>query len=158
MILDAPLMVKVYGRPAPKGSLRVVGRGERAHVIEDNANTTAWRDLIRRAGRAWYTAGKLNEPIDGPVAVECTITLDRPESVTPTSRPWPSKKSPGHGDMDNLARLILDGLEDAAVYGNDAQVVDGRPEGVPRHPHALDALDRPGAIVRLYPVPADAPD
>lgn len=160
MILDKPLMVKVYGRPAPKGSLRVVGRGPHAQVIEDNANTTAWRAMIKRAGRAWYSAGKLTEPIDGPVAVDCTITLDRPLSVTATSRPWPSKRSPGHGDVDKLARLILDGLEDAGVYADDAQVVELTARkvypdtpGIPPE----DRLDRPGAVIHVYPV-ADDPD
>lgn len=151
-------MVKVYGRPAPKGSLRIVGRGAKAHVIEDNAATAAWREVIRRAGRAWYRAGKITDPITGPLICEVTITLDRPESVTPGSRPYPSKQSPGHGDVDKLARLILDGLEDAEVYGNDAQVVELTARKVyPDTPHALDALDRPGAVIRLYPV-ADAPD
>lgn len=153
MILVGQLMVKVYGRPAPKGSLRVVGRGKYRNVIEDNPATEAWRALVARAGRAWYTAGKLTEPIEGPVVAYLTITLDRPGTVTATSRPWPTKRSPGHGDVDKLARAILDGLQDAKVYDDDAQVVEliAR-KAYPDTPGMRDVLDRPGAVIRLYPV------
>lgn len=142
-------MVLVYGRPAPKGSLRVVGRGKHRNVIEDNPNVDAWRALIARAGRAW----KLDEPIDGPLIAEMTITLDRPTTVTPGSRPWPSKRSPGHGDIDKLARAVLDGLQDAGVFTDDAQVVELIARKVyPDTPGIADVLKRPGAAIRLYPI------
>ena len=149
MILDRPLMVKVYGTPAPKGSLRPVGRGPHRALIEDNPASEPWRALIARAGRAWH----LSEPLDGPLAATITVTLARPQTVTIKARPWPSKQSPGHGDIDKLARLILDGLQDAKVYGNDAQVVELTiVKAYPDTPNVPNILDRPGAVIRLDPI------
>jgi Holliday junction resolvase RusA-like endonuclease len=147
VILDRQLVVKIHGKPAPKGSLRSYGQGR---IVEDNPNTTAWRALIAKAGRAWH----LEEPIDGPVIVEVTTTLQRPTTIKPQKRPWPSCQSPGHGDVDKLARTILDGLQDAHVFHNDAQVVQLITRKVyPDTPGAeyCDALEGPGAIIRIYP-------
>jgi len=149
------IAVKVYGRPAPKGSLRVVGRGPNRNVIEDNPDTEAWRALVARAGRAWYRAGLLDAPIVDPVALFVTVTLERPTTVSQRSRPWPHKRSPGHGDADKLARTILDGLQDAKVYADDAQVVELTiVKAYPDTPGVRDRLDRPGAWIRLLTIAA----
>jgi Holliday junction resolvase RusA-like endonuclease len=146
MILTRQLVVKVYGTPAPQGSLRPVGKTKRL-LINDNPRTDAWRAMICKAGRAF----KLDEPIDGPVIVEVTTTLTRPTTITPAKRPWPSQQSPFHGDVDKLGRVILDGLQDAGVVHNDAQVVQLITTKVyPDTPHADDTLERPGAVIRIY--------
>jgi crossover junction endodeoxyribonuclease RusA len=150
MRLDRTLMVKVHGRPAPKGSLRPVGKNRRI-LKDDNPNTEQWRRHIAAAGRAW----RLSEPLDGPLGLEVTITLARPASIKPSRRPWPHLRSPGHGDIDKLARTILDGLQDAGVFHDDAQVCElvarkGYPDT-----DTPDLLDRPGAVITIYPISLD---
>lgn len=145
MLLDRQLAIKVYGRPAPKGSLRSVGQGR---MVDDNPATSAWRKQIIRAGHAW----QLPEPLDGPLILEATITLERPATVKPKKRPWPHIRSPGHGDIDKLARTILDGLQDAQVLTDDAQIVQLVITKVyPDTPGAVDQLHRPGATIRILP-------
>ncbi len=75
--------VRVYGLPAPKGSLKCIGaRGKQRHVlIEDNTNIKPWRELVEKAGRALPVSG-----LEGPVGVEVTLTLPRPKSHYGTGR------------------------------------------------------------------------
>ena len=139
--------VKIYGAPAPKGSLKCVGRGNRHQLVEDNQRGKPWRELVKAGGQALG----LVSPLTGPIGIECTFTVELPASVKPAKRLWPWKKSAGiGGDVDKLARLVLDGLEDAAVLGNDAQVVDLH--AVKAYPHTpiADVLDQPGAVLRVW--------
>ena len=77
----------------------------------------------------------------GPVSVELTVTLDRPATVTPAARRWPWKSSPNHGDVDKLARAVMDGLAEGLAYANDAQVCELHVRKV--YPDTLDALVEP---------------
>lgn len=96
--------VKIIGQPAPKGSMvpfidsRAPGhtRAEiialirrynlRAMLKEDNAPAQKkWRALVRDA--AAKLCGLAEDQLaDGPVAVDLTITLDKPASVHPDAR------------------------------------------------------------------------
>lgn len=144
--------VTVYGQPAPKGSLKCIGRGGHHQLVEDNARTKPWRELVKTAGLE--LAKHNGHRLEGALALMVTFTLERPASVTPAKRTWPHKRSKGSGDVDKLARTLLDGLEDANVFHDDAQVcslltVKCYPDsGIP------DGLDRPGAVIRLYPMEA----
>lgn len=143
------MMITAYGDPAPKGSLKCVGRNGRHQLIEDNPKTKAWRERIAAAGRL---AAARHGQIDGPIIVDATFTIERPASVPASKRPWPVTRSAG--DVDKLLRLILDGLDDGGLYGDDAQIVTATackcyPDtvGVP------DRLDRPGVIIRIEGIP-----
>lgn len=161
MELDREHVLVVYGPPAPKGSLKCVGRGTRHQLVENSPRTGPWRDRVVAGSRRLTVSG-----ISGPVGVEVTLTVDRPTShyrvggelsAEGLRRPYPHKRSQGiGGDVDKLARVILDALEDAGTLADDSQVV----ELVARktfHDGAgvlPDALDRPGARIRLYPLEA----
>lgn len=139
--------VKVYGDPAPKGSLKCVGRNGRHQLVEDTARTKPWRELVKQAGQALPLPG----PLSGPVGVEATFTVQRPASVKPESRLWPWKRSSGiGGDSDKLARTLLDGLQDAHVFADDAQVCDLRAVKAYPHTPVPDVLERPGAVIRVW--------
>lgn len=145
--------VKVYGHPAPKGSLKCIGGNGRHQLIEDNKNTKPWRERLHAAGPHLKLDG---QPWDGPVGVTLTFTLDRPNTIKPGARPWPAKRSPGHGDVDKLARTVLDALEDAGVFTNDAQVcVLTTTKCYPDTPDVLDQLDHPGVLIRVYAITGD---
>lgn len=150
--------VRVYGSPAPKGSLKCIGaRGKKRHVlIEDNVRTKPWRELIERAGRALPVSG-----LEGPIGVEVTLTIERPKSHYGTGRNatvlkdssplWPISHQAG--DTDKLGRTVLDGLQDAELFTDDCLVVEltGR-KVYPDTPGAPDRLQRPGAVIRIYPI------
>lgn len=154
-------VITIPGRPAPKGSLKCIGRrGQRAHVlIEDNEHTAPWRSTV--AG--WLTKrGPSAAPLPGqPLGVECTLTLDRPKHHYGTGRnagtvkPRYADAYPvGHntGDLDKLVRLILDAMQDADVLPDDSQVCELVTRKAFTQPE-LDALDRlpyPGVRLRLY--------
>ena len=95
---------------------------------------------------------------DGPAGTPL-LTLPRPAAHFRTGRfahllrddapGWPIGR--GTGDSDKYARAINDALTDAAVWIDDAQAV----ETVCRKVYVdsgLDALDTPGAVIRLWSV------
>lgn len=108
--------VFVPGRPRPKGSMRCTGRNH--HMVEDNDDSKPWRKLMAQA-----------------------LTVDRDRRVEPgvPRSPWGGDvdvsivaffpaDGPTPGDVDKLARNVLDALQDAAggspaVLANDSQVV-----------------------------------
>jgi hypothetical protein len=138
----------VLGLPVPKGSLKCVGRRGHHLIVNDDVATIVWQTLVTKAATATWG---LEPPMLGPVAVEVVLTLTRPRSVKPADRPWPSLKSPHHGDIDKLARTVLDALT-GVVVKDDAQVVELTATKVyPDTPH-LDRLTEPGAVVRVIPV------
>lgn len=157
MILTVDVGTRIGGTPAPKGSLRCVSRharGWHSNLQEDNHATAPWRGLVCRAARR-ITAQTGVTGIVGPIGVDITVTLPLPASVRPEKRTWPYVKGKGAGDVDKLARTILDGLQDAGLYADDAQVVELTVRKCyPHTPGVPDRLDRPGATIRIYPIGA----
>lgn len=160
---------KVYGDPQPKGSMKCIGaRGTRGHqLIEDNKDSGPWMDKIRHMALGPALGGVVGESAaeHQAVMVEITSTLPRPKSHYGTGRnehtvkdsapEWPTKH--GTGDVDKLARLVLDGLETSGTLLNDAQVVEVRtykcyPGSTAALARGYDVLDRPGVVVRVRPV------
>lgn len=160
--LDRELVLTIYGEPAPKGSMKCVGgRGRKRHqLVENSPRTGPWRERVARGAKRLPVS-----QLTGPVGIEVTLTVSRPAAHYRANRrgltalgrrtPYPSRRSQGlGGDVDKLARTILDALEDADVLTDDAQVV----ELVTRKTYAEgtgtlpDALTYPGARIRLYPI------
>ncbi|MFT4295626.1 MAG: RusA family crossover junction endodeoxyribonuclease [Micropruina sp.] len=141
--------VKVYGLPAPKGSLHCVGRractkcgAPVAHQLVEDDSTgkgKTWRAVLETAGVALKKAH--GGTITGPVSVDVTFVLPAPKTM-PKGRLWPSVKP----DVDKLARMLLDALTSSHVITDDARVV----ELTARKCYPCDAcLPRPGAIVAI---------
>lgn len=125
----------VYGRPAPKGSLRALGAGR---ATESNPNVVPWRAAI--------TAAALAQPVrnlDGALWVVITLTVPKPKTskdIGPITR--------ASGDVDKHLRCVLDALQDATVIVDDARVVLAT-VGKVWPGQALDALDSPGAVITV---------
>jgi Holliday junction resolvase RusA-like endonuclease len=138
--------VRVYGAPVPQGSMTCVGHGGFHNVQPSNKDALkTWRALVEKAGRALPVTGLV-----GPLGVEVTFTVERPASVPLRKRAWPAVKK---ADVDKLARAVLDGLTESKVYGDDSQVVElTARKTYPDTPGATDRLDRPGCVIRLYPI------
>ena len=160
-------VVTIPGRPATKGSLKCVGRrGKRAHVlVEDHATSDPWRRTVV----GWLTRKGPSTPArpGQPLGVEVTLTLPRPQAHFRTKGGKPSGElKPQHvdaypvghntGDVDKLARLILDAMQDADLMPDDAAVCELTTRKAYTQPiDAPDALDRlpyPGVRLRLYPL------
>lgn len=164
MPLTREIALTVWGDPAPKGSLKCIGGKGRHQLVEDSDRSTPWRARVADGGRRVVLAG--HRAGSDPVGLEITSTITRPKSHYGTGRNagtlkgsaplYPSRRASQGvgGDVDKLARLVLDALEDAGVYDDDSQVV----ELVTRKTYAdgpgvlPDALPRPGVRVRLYPL------
>lgn len=128
----------VYGRPAPKGSMRALGPGR---MIEGNANVAPWRAAICAEALAQPVRG-----MDGPLYVRVTLTVPKPKSTRDSA---PITRS--SGDVDKHLRCVLDALQDADLIADDARVVSALVEKV-WPGTALDALDQPGAVIMVYQV------
>lgn len=126
-MINEPVSLVVVGDPAPKGSLKCVGRNGRHQLVEANPRTRAWRKRVAEA------AAVLGQHADHwqPLVVRVEFWLERPASHFRTGRnqhllreaapPFPV--SHVCGDTDKLLRLILDALQDAQLLHDDAQVV-----------------------------------
>jgi crossover junction endodeoxyribonuclease RusA len=115
------LAFQVFGDPVPQGSKRAFVVKNRAVVVDDNkATLRSWRSAVIDAARAELHSDPLDgslvaAPELGPVRVTLMFFLrqpKRPKAKLPITKP----------DSDKLARAILDGMTDAGVFRDDAQV------------------------------------
>lgn len=173
-----PPRIQIHGDPAPQGSMTCVakhiaynGRGAGYQNLQpSNAKALKrWRAAVCRAGHIYLAhihegSALPPQPHNGPLLVTATFTLARPATVPLSARQWPHSKSPGHGDVDKLSRALLDGLADAGVYRNDAQIVGLHAwKRYPDSPSVewidpRDHLAAPGVIWRLTPLEHEAPE
>ena len=104
----------VAGVPVPQGSKTAFVVGKRAVLTDANKDKLRpWRaEVTRVAGEAW--AGR--ESLAGAVSVEVRFVFERPKTV---KRDTPHVKP----DIDKLLRALFDGVTDAKVWVDDAQVV-----------------------------------
>lgn len=126
------LSVHVVGTPKAQGSKRafvVQGKDDakpRA-VVADSAKAPLkdWRGDVTAAVQAAMARRESTTawPVLGPLAVRLVFALPRPSSAPKDRRVWPSGRV---GDVDKLARAVLDSIEAAGVMKDDAQVVDLR--------------------------------
>ena len=138
-----PLVITAHGNPVPQGSKTRTRHGMRDDSSE---KLQPWRDTVH-----WAALRALDgEPAyEGPVVVEVTFTLRKPAAAPKTRTSWPVK--PRTGDLDKLQRAVFDALTDAAVWGDDAQVVEVTARKV--YPEeGVDALEHPGALIRVWQV------
>ncbi|MGP4092993.1 RusA family crossover junction endodeoxyribonuclease [Nonomuraea sp. KM90] len=150
----------VYGTPAGQGNLKGTRHGKLRHA--NGAELAEWRGKVRQA--AVLATGqherqpfgsqecvlcdrpaKVHAALLGPVRLEAVVTVARPKSV---SAAWPITRS--SSDWDHFARAIGDALTGVA-YADDSQVCDGR--AITTYPRIhSDALDQPGAVIKIWPI------
>lgn len=144
--------VKVTGLPAPKGSMKCIGkRGKVRHALIEDAGPSQreWRARVQLAGE--HLLPGIGETLDGPVSVEVTFTLPRPASAR--GRVWPHLKANGKtagGDLDKLVRLILDAFTDARVWTDDSRVVEITARKAYPDTPAPDLVASGGALIRIW--------
>jgi Holliday junction resolvase RusA-like endonuclease len=146
----------VYGTPATKGSMKAVpiGRGRHA-VVESHTTAKPWREAVKSAARdAMAELEGTGDPfatLSGPVEVDVVYSFRKPKSAPRRRRIWPITRS--SGDVDKLARNVLDALVDVGVMGDDSQVV--RLVGEKAYcGEAPSTTDVPSARIIVRPLPA----
>lgn len=111
----------VAGAAAPQGSKRALGRGV---MVESSKRVRPWRSDVRAAAEAAMNGA---EALDGPVLVHIFFRYTRPAghfrrngelSAEGLRRPFPYAR----GDVDKLARAVLDALTDV-VFTDDSRVI-----------------------------------
>lgn len=98
---------RVYGRPAPQGSKKSVGRGR---FVEASKYLPAWRSAVKLAAEE----NKPETLLSDAVTLEVVFYLEKPKTVTrelPTVAP----------DTDKLIRAIGDAMT-GTIYEDDAQI------------------------------------
>lgn len=120
----------VPGKPVPKGRPRF-GKGRTYTPAETRDYEALVRARVIDAKRS-FDMGDL-ECLEGPVAVSIRIYEDRepPFVVVAVSALGPKKSRTWRGDIDNVGKAILDGLQSfrlggkliPGLIGDDSQVV-----------------------------------
>lgn len=132
------IRIVIDGTAKTKGSLKSFGRGR---MVEDVIGSKAWRQTVAWGCRSQYRGPALN--IAAQVVFEIRVTP--PKRAPKTRITWPSTRS--SGDVDKLARNLLDALVDGGVLADDARVVDLH--GRKRH---CRPGEKPGAVILVRPM------
>lgn len=121
------LTIDVAGVPAPQGSKRgfVNRHTGRVVLVEQSAKVKPWRQDVKAA---CLDARGDRPSITGPVELTATFYMPRPKAhygtgknadrLKPNAPTYVDKKP----DQDKLLRSTLDGIGEAGVWGDDAQV------------------------------------
>lgn len=138
------LTINVIGTPAPQGSKRAFVVNGRAVMAESSKKVKPWRQDVKSAvddlASCGFVQGLDQLPLTGPLEVVVDFYLSRPgyhyrtgkhAGVLKDSAPAYVDKKP---DVDKLLRSTLDGLKEAGVYRDDAQVAIAT--GVKRYANA----------------------
>jgi len=116
------IYLNVPGIPVPQGSKRAFGN----RLVDANqAKLKPWRATITAIALENLGDGP---PLTGPAHVEVRFTFPRPKThyrtganahlLKDTAPEWHTVKP----DLDKLVRAVLDGLTDAQIFHDDAQV------------------------------------
>jgi Holliday junction resolvase RusA-like endonuclease len=109
--MSEQIMVQIMGHPRPQPRPRFVN----GRVISTaDANAKVWRAAVMNAANRLH--GMSSIPLKGPLQFSMAFV-------------FPTPKEDRHGkphtqvpDVDNLAKLILDAMQDAGVLENDSAV------------------------------------
>jgi Holliday junction resolvase RusA-like endonuclease len=159
----------IRGLPAPQGSKKFVGttKSGRGLMVESSKKVKPWRQDVKaeallargltngRRESGLLDPGGLNladrAPIDAPVRMVITFTLPKPTSAPKRKRTFPMRTP----DLSKLVRSTEDALTDAGIWADDARVIECNSAKV--YPNeGQDALDTPGAVIRIYELLPDA--
>jgi Holliday junction resolvase RusA-like endonuclease len=110
------LAMTVYGVPAPKGS-RTLGRRRDGSTFTRPASNRehAWVEAVARQA-TWLRSQPRRPLLEPPYAVALEFYLARPAH--------PAHGHPTRGDVDKLARAVLDGLVRGGLISDDRHVVE----------------------------------
>lgn len=142
------LTVTAYGLPAAQGSKAYKGHrtskttGRKVAVlVEQSKRVKPWRAVVTAAAKKAIAVG----PLAGPIRVDVIFTMKKPGNAPKRTRTYPAV-SP---DQDKVLRSTFDALTEARAWEDDGRVIEIHAVQCYPGEHP-DALDQPGAIIRLY--------
>ena len=142
---DPVVSFAVLGTPGPQGSKKHVGGGR---MVESSKKVKPWRKAVYEAARD-HTGGIDGfEALDGPLVADMVFTLEKGTTL-PKYLDWHFRVP----DLSKLARSTEDAVK-GVVWTDDARVSDYR--RLSKRwvgSDDPDALDEPGAVIRVWPVP-----
>ncbi|PVC80554.1 RusA family crossover junction endodeoxyribonuclease [Streptomyces sp. CS090A] len=154
------LTIVVHGRPAPQGSKKYAGHRLNAAsgrmsavLIEQSKRVKPWRALVTAATQEARVVSHIGPTpvhlpiLDGPLEAEIVFTVLKPASAPKRKRTWPTTRH--SGDVDKLIRSTFDGIADGGGVVDDSRIIRVTATKTFPNEHP-DALDQPGAIIRLY--------
>lgn len=155
---DPAVVLQVFGTPGPQGSkngfaVSKKGKGgQRVYtgkvaMTESSKKVKPWRDAVKAIAEA--TVLPEHRPLlDGPLVADLVLTLARPQ------RPKHPVYPITYPDLSKLARSTEDALTGVA-WADDARVIAYRRlDKVYVGSTDPDALPAPGALIRVWAVPA----
>lgn len=147
--------ITVYGTPGPQGSKAYKGHrtsrrtGRRVPLlVESSKKVKSWREAVVAAAQVEIVRTRGFTRLDGPLMAAMYFTLRRPATGPGRSRPYPTV----YPDLDKLLRSTGDALSTAGVWTDDACLIRYRDAAKLYPGTAPVALDKPGAIIRIWQV------
>jgi Holliday junction resolvase RusA-like endonuclease len=142
-----PLVIVVYGRPAPQGSKRYVGKSKAGHAIlvESSRHVAGWRELVHAAA---LQARNGAAPLDGPLVVRMVFTMPKPKSAPKGRRTWPDRTP----DLSKLLRAAEDAIVSAGAISDDARIVELSRLAKVFPNEDAEALEAPGVRITITEV------
>lgn len=109
----------IPGSPVPQGRPRFVNRGKFVTTYDPPKSKAAKKVVSEVATMAAFDAG-ITEPLEGPLYIDIVFSMPIPKS----SKAKTGDRHIKRPDIDNLIKLVLDGIGDSrAVWRDDSQVV-----------------------------------
>lgn len=173
----AEYTITVHGAPAGQGAVSFKGNGIAVHTNEKRLKP--WRNVVSEAAQkiagthpyaaprkpkakpgeklppvppqpctVCGTLRKLHGLLTGPVGIEVTVSVAQSAAAAKRGDVWPANRT--SSDIDHHARAVLDALTHASLWSDDAQVVELCARKVWAGGLGIDALDRPGAVIRVW--------
>ena len=113
------LTLVVDGEPVAKARPRAMVRHGRAHVYTPESTRAFERAVALEA----ITAMRGLPPMTGPLHVELWAVCKRPKRLKRAKDPGQHMWCPGvRKDADNIAKAVVDGLQQGHVFEDDRQV------------------------------------
>ncbi|MFE1515824.1 RusA family crossover junction endodeoxyribonuclease [[Kitasatospora] papulosa] len=145
------LCIAVHGLPGPQGSKTAVGYGKSRKsgktiplMRESSRKVKPWREKVQDAIETALLRGEAQH-LAGAVRADITFTMPKPTSAPKRRRTYPAVTP----DIDKLERSTYDAITKSRIWEDDGRVIENHNRKVYPGEHP-DALDQPGAIIRLY--------
>lgn len=129
------ISIFIPGEAKTKGSMKHVGNG---NMVESVAGSMRWKRIMAGLLKAEYQRLHHAAPYLGACTVRVQAYLDCTEEQLIME---------GSGDTDKLQRNVMDALQQAGVYLNDAQVVD---QQLAKWPYRTSPFSSPGVLITVY--------